>query len=121
MDKTSRLKSLFTSLALTTCAFLALPASEARADAAASYKKMCASCHGADGSGKPAMAKALKIDPKLLNLGRPESAGLSRDQLKAIIAEGKNKMPAYKAKLGAADLDAVTDYSIQLATALRKK
>lgn len=77
-------------------------ASWAAEDGAALYKKRCASCHGANGEGRPAMkAPALKgttMDAdqllQLLTKGVPANkaphnkgiSGLSEDQAKAIAA-----------------------------------
>jgi mono/diheme cytochrome c family protein len=58
------------------------------------YTKSCQGCHGADGKGNPAMAKAL--GEKGLNLTTPEVKKMSDDQLAKIIAEGSGKMPASK-------------------------
>lgn len=91
----------------------------ALADGKASYDKLCASCHGADGKGNPAKATLLKLDPAVLNLGRPESAGATREQLKEMVLKGKAKMPAYEKKLAAEEVDPVLDYAMQLAAAIR--
>jgi mono/diheme cytochrome c family protein len=87
----------------------------AHAEGKATYDRLCASCHGADGRGNVEKAKALKIDPELLDLGRPAVAGLTRDQLRSILLEGKDKMPAYEQKLKPAEVDPVLDYAIELA------
>jgi len=57
-------------------------------------KNSCVSCHGKDGKGNPAMAKAL--GEKGLNLTAKEVAQKSDDQLLKVIAEGEGKMPAQK-------------------------
>src|SRR4030095_10725404 len=69
----------------------------APADAAATYKSKCVSCHGADGSGNTAAGKRLAVKP----LGSPEVQNLTDDQLYALIAKGKAKMPGYEKSLGA--------------------
>lgn len=92
------------------------------ADAAAGkpvYEKMCASCHGADGKGNAAKAKVLKLDPALLNLGRDEVKDQTKEQKKAILADGKERMPAYAKKLTPAELDSVIDYTMTLIAAIR--
>jgi mono/diheme cytochrome c family protein len=93
----------------------------AQADAAATYDKMCKSCHGADGKGDAAKAKALKIAPEKLNLGRAEAANLSRDDLKKILLDGKEKMPGYAKKVKPDEVDALVDHSMKLAAAIRGK
>ncbi len=72
------------------------------------YKKSCASCHGEDGKGVEKMAKMLKVtirDVTKLTM-TPE---LSKEWAK-VTQEGKGKMPAYKAKLKAAEIDSVLAY-----------
>ena len=69
----------------------------AAADAAATYKSKCASCHGANGSGQTAVGKSMK----LRDLRSAEVQGQTDEQLYAIIAKGKGKMPGYEKSLGA--------------------
>ena len=95
--------------------------SVAGGDGKATFEKMCASCHGADGRGNAEKAATLKLDAALLNLGRPESAKIARDELKKILLEGKEKMPKYGKKLKADEQDPVLDYAMQLATEIRGK
>lgn len=66
----------------------------AEASGKALYEKSCAGCHGADGKGNPAMAKAL--GEKGLNIVGKETAKKSDEQLVKTIAEGAGKMPAAK-------------------------
>jgi mono/diheme cytochrome c family protein len=96
-----------------------LPAAGLAADGKATYDKMCASCHGADGKGNAEKAKVLKVDAALLNLGRPEGKDLDRDKLKQILVDGKGKMPPYGKKLKPDEVDPVLDYSLGLAKAIR--
>jgi cytochrome c6 len=58
------------------------------------YEKSCVGCHGKDGKGNPAMAKAL--GEKGLNLTTKEVSQKSDQQLLKVIAEGEGKMPAQK-------------------------
>jgi mono/diheme cytochrome c family protein len=74
------------------------------------YTKNCASCHGADGKGNPAMAKAL--GDKGLNLVSKEAKQMSDEQILKIIAEGAGKMPA--SKLSKAEQKQVLDYTKSL-------
>ena len=72
----------------------------AAADNAAVYKAKCAACHGADGAGQTTMGKKMN----LRDLRSPEVQKQSDAELTKIIAEGKNKMPAYKTKITADEL-----------------
>lgn len=58
----------------------------------ATYDKLCASCHGADGKGNPAMAKAM--GEKGLNIVGKETGQKKDDDLLKVITEGRGKMPA---------------------------
>ena|ERR1044071_1348243 len=58
------------------------------------FEKSCVACHGKDGKGNPAMAKAL--GEKGLNITTKETADKSDEQLIKVIAEGRGKMPAQK-------------------------
>lgn len=102
-------------------AALPLFAFGADAPGKAVFDKSCASCHGADGKGNADKAKLLKIDPASLNLGRDEVASQTKADKRGVTEAGKAKMPAYGKKLSAADLDAVTDYTMELVAAIRKK
>ena len=59
------------------------------------FKAKCAMCHGADGAGKTSMGQALKIP----DLHSEDVQKLSDPELTQIVTKGKNKMPAYEAKL----------------------
>jgi len=83
-----------TALTMTTGAF--------GADAAAGkavYAAKCKTCHGADGTPPPAMAKALGVKPI------SESLGKTDDQLKESITKGVGKMKPVT--IAGADLDNV--------------
>ena len=56
------------------------------------YDKKCASCHGPNGEGKPALAKALKVE--IRDLGSKEVQDKSDEQLKKDTVEGVGKMKA---------------------------
>ncbi len=71
------------------------------ADAAAGkdvFAKKCASCHGAAGEGKEAIAKMMKVELK--HLGSKEVQAKSDADLGKIVLEGAGKMKPVK------DLDA---------------
>ena len=91
-------------------AYSSAGAAVAPADAAATYKSKCASCHGANGSGQTAAGKAMK----LRDLRSAEVRAQSDDQLYAIIAKGKGKMPGYEKPLGAETCKALAAYIKQL-------
>jgi len=81
------------------------------ADAAATYKAKCASCHGADGSGSTAAGKALKVS----DLRSAEVQKQSDAQLYGIIAKGKEKMPGYEKSLGADTCKALSTHVRKMA------
>lgn len=82
------------------------------ADGAATYKAKCASCHGADGSGQSPVGKSMK----LRDLRSPEVQKQSDQELFAITADGKGKMPAYKGKLADDEIKALVAYMRSIAT-----
>jgi mono/diheme cytochrome c family protein len=71
------------------------------------YDKSCKSCHGADGTPNAAIAKMMKVDMK--DLKSAEIQGMSDDDLKKVIADGKGKMKPIKTVTGA-DADNVVAY-----------
>ena len=79
----------------------------------ANYDKLCVSCHGADGKGNPAMAKAL--GEKGLNIvGKDTQAKKDADLLKVIV-EGAGKMPASGKNLSKQEQADVLSYTRSLA------
>ena len=54
------------------------------------YDKTCRSCHGADGTPNPTVAKVMKVDIK--DLKSPEVQAMSDADLIKIITDGKGKM-----------------------------
>ena len=54
------------------------------------YTRSCLKCHAADGSGQPAIAKALKVTLK--PLGGEEVQKKTDDEIKKDIVEGTGKM-----------------------------
>ena len=72
------------------------------------YQRDCQSCHGADGTGNPQIAKALQVSIPSVTaaaLKQKDDAELLR-----LIAEGKGKMPGYAKKLSAEEQRQVLDY-----------
>ncbi len=106
-------------VALSLCAAALLPALSSAEPAPPAGKKLydskCAACHGPDGKGKPAMAKVFKVEPSLLDMMLPATLQKKDEDLLKIIAEGKNKMPAYAKQLKPADQAAVLQYLRSLA------
>ncbi len=76
-------------------------AGSAHADAAL-FQQKCAACHGKDGT--PTAAGAKMGAPDLKKVKEPE------EKLVAEITNGKNKMPAYKAKLTKEQIDALAKF-----------
>lgn len=106
-------------------ASVAPPAIASAGDAAprdpqALWDKLCKSCHGADGKGVATKAATLKIDPVLLNLGREGTDKLTREELKTIVLDGKEKMPAYKTKVKPEEIDALVELAETIAAGARK-
>jgi cytochrome c551 len=86
---------------------LALPiASFAAAEGADLFKSKCAMCHGPDGAGKTMMGEKLKIP----DLHSADVQKKTDADLKTIIAKGKDKMPAYDAKLSKEQIDKLVVY-----------
>jgi mono/diheme cytochrome c family protein len=76
------------------------------------YDKNCASCHGPDGKGNPAMTKV--FGEKELNIAA--TVGSKKDdELIKVITEGKGKMPALGKSLSKSDQKAVIGHVRSLA------
>ncbi len=75
------------------------------------FKGKCAMCHGPDGAGKTTMGTALKIP----DLHSADVQKLSDAELTQIVTKGKNKMPAYEAKLSKEQITQVVEYIRDLA------
>jgi mono/diheme cytochrome c family protein len=69
------------------------------------YDKSCKSCHGADGTPNPAIAKMMKVEMR--DLKSSEIQSMSPEDLKKAIAEGKGKMKPVAAVSGGAADDVV--------------
>jgi mono/diheme cytochrome c family protein len=70
------------------------------------FKSKCAMCHGPAASGKTAMGDKLKIP----DLRTTQTQKKSDADLKNMIANGKDKMPGYKTKLTATQIDGLVVY-----------
>ena len=93
----------------------------AKIDAKAIVAAKCASCHGKDSKGNPNMAKMFKVDAAAMDLTGKDAQDKSDKDLTALISAGKGKMPSYKDKLSAAEIDAVSAYLKTLAPKEAKK
>ncbi len=98
-------------LSVIAIAALSMPLTAFAGDAAALYTAKCAMCHGADGSGATPMGKTMK----LRDLRSPEVQKQTDKELFALTADGKGKMPAYKAKLSEAEINGLVAYMRGLA------
>jgi mono/diheme cytochrome c family protein len=71
---------------------LLLPSQSRGAEAAESlYASRCVGCHGADGKGNQAMAKALQAD--IPDLTARNIAKKTDAELREVISKGRGKMP----------------------------
>jgi mono/diheme cytochrome c family protein len=87
---------------------LLTPAAAAVAkDGEAVYATKCKSCHGADGSGNPAIAKMMNVTMK--PLGSAEVQAKSDADLKTVITAGTGKMKPV-AGVSAGDADNIVAY-----------
>ncbi len=80
---------------------LLLPARPLAADGAEVWRRKCAGCHGADGSGGPR---------RLAPIGGPEIQAKTDAQLFEVVAQGVSapdrRMPAFRGKLADAEISA---------------
>ena len=93
-------------ITLTTIAAASALGADAKAGQAI-YDKSCKSCHGADGTPNPAIAKMMKVEMK--DLKSAEVQGMSNDDMKKVITDGKGKMKPVKTVTGSA-MDDVVGY-----------
>jgi cytochrome c6 len=77
----------------------------AAVDGADIWNKKCKTCHGADGKATPVGLK--KGSPE--NLAN-ETAKMGHEKIVEVVKEGKDKMPAFKDKLSAEEVEAVSKY-----------
>jgi len=92
-------------------AFVLMAPLSARAQtAAATYKGKCAGCHGADGKGNTAPAKALGAH----DFASGEVTKMSDADLIAVVTTGKNKIPAYGKSLKEAEIKDLVAYVREL-------
>ncbi len=80
---------------------------KAAPDGKALFQAKCASCHGKDAKGSPAMAKMFKLENGELNL---VGLKIADEDLTKIIKGGKNKMPKFQEKLSDPETAALIGY-----------
>jgi len=100
------MRTIVISLALTALFSGAVLAADAKAGAAV-YASSCKSCHGADGTANPAIAKMMKVDIK--DLKAPDVQARPDADLKKVISDGQGKMKPVASVTGAS-LDNVVAY-----------
>ena len=92
-----------------TCAILVLagaPSVWAQGDAKDLYLSKCATCHGADGAGKTAMGKKLKVQNAQAAVGKMSAA-----QMIKVVTDGKGQdMSAYGKQFSAEQIKGLVDY-----------
>jgi len=70
------------------------------------FTSKCAICHGPNGDGKSPIGKTLNIP----DFHSAQAQKMTEAEVKAIVTDGKNKMPAFKGKLTDTQIDQVVDY-----------
>jgi cytochrome c6 len=93
------MKAIYASAALLAALVPAVAAGVRAEEAAKIFTAKCAACHGKNGKGNPAMAKAFKLEPGKMSLVSEASLKKTDAELVKITTEGHGKMPAYKGKL----------------------
>jgi mono/diheme cytochrome c family protein len=84
-------------LALAAWAATVGSAADAKAGQAV-YDRGCKSCHGADGTPNPAIAKMMKVEMK--DLKSADVKAMSDDDIKKVITDGKGKMKPVTSVVG---------------------
>jgi mono/diheme cytochrome c family protein len=82
-------------LALSASAAMAAQAASADQAAESTFKSICATCHGEDGSGNTPVGKSMHIP----DLHSAQIQSQSDEQLSEAISNGKNSMPPFKGSL----------------------
>jgi mono/diheme cytochrome c family protein len=92
-----------------TCAILILAGAAtvwAQGDAKDLYLSKCATCHGADGAGKTAMGKKLKVQD-----AHEAVAKMTAEQMIKVVADGKGQdMSGYGKQFNAEQIKGLVDY-----------
>jgi len=99
-------KTIQFAVALAAVVLMACAEGFAQSSGEAIYKAKCQSCHGAEGTPNPGIAKMMGVKP----VSDPSVKSLSEAQMIADTTNGKGKMPAFKGKLTDAQIKASVDY-----------
>ena len=83
----------------------------AQSDTAKTFKANCELCHGADGSGNTGPGKAFHAQ----DLRSSDTQKQTDAQLAQVIAKGREKMPAFGAKLKPEEIEKLVTYVRTLA------
>ena len=100
------MRTILTSVILVGLSALAASAADANAGQSV-YDRACKSCHGADGTPNPAIAKMMKVE--IQDLKSTEVQAMTNDDIKKVITGGKGKMRPITSVSGAS-LDDVAAY-----------
>ncbi len=99
-------KTIRSGVALAAVILLAGAVSFAQSSGEAIYKSKCQSCHGAEGTPNPGIAKAMGVKPA----SDPSVKSMTEAQMIAATANGKGKMTAFKGKITDAQIKDSVDY-----------
>lgn len=91
---------------LSLLAFAIVARGDAGPDGAALFKSRCAMCHGPDGKGNTPVGKSMKVR----DLSTREVQKQTDEALSRTIADGKGKMPSFKAGLDRRQIAAVVSF-----------
>lgn len=101
-------------------AMFAVSASVALADVGEEvYMDKCTKCHGEDGKGNERALQKLLKGLTIDKLTLAPMAEKSDEEMRAIIVEGKEKMPGYADSLTAEEIDAVLAHCRKLVAAMQ--
>ncbi|MBI4063223.1 MAG: c-type cytochrome [Elusimicrobia bacterium] len=111
-DVLAYIRSLGAAPAVAATEAKAPPAPAANVDAAGAklFAAKCASCHGKDAKGSPAMAKMFKVDAAALNLVDQETGAKKDEELTRTTQKGKGKMPSFAGKLKDEEIGSIISY-----------
>ncbi len=88
-------KTIQFAVALAAVVLMAGAVGFAQSSGEAIYKAKCQSCHGAEGTPNPGIAKMMGVKPA----SDPAVKSQTEAQMIAVTTNGKGKMPAFKGKL----------------------